>query len=75
MLSKARNLSASSLSFETNVLPKIVGVVNVLKVEFTLRSWQRSSPDTSKLRIISNKSSGGSFVMPTDMTLNLNAGR
>ena len=47
------------------------GVANVLKVEFTLRSSQRSSSGT--LRIISDKSSRGSFVMPVDMTLN--AGR
>lgn len=53
------------------IFSKAAGVVNVLKVEFTLRSSQRSSSGT--LRIISDKSSRGSFVMPVDMTLN--AGR
>jgi len=40
---------------------KSAGVANILKVEFTLRSWQRSFLDIT-LRAISDQSSKGSFV-------------
>lgn len=50
------------------ILLKTVGVANVLKVEFTLRNWQRSSLDVT-LRVISDKSSKGSLVILRDMTM------
>jgi hypothetical protein len=52
------------------ILLKISGVANVSKSEFTLRSWQRSSLDIT-LRVISDKSSKGRFVMWSGMTLNM----
>jgi hypothetical protein len=52
------------------ILLKISGVANVSKSEFTLRSWQRSSLDII-LRVISDKSSKGRFVMWSGMTLNM----
>jgi hypothetical protein len=42
---------------------------NSLKVEFRLRSWQRSSLDTT-VRIIRNNSSTGRFLALNDMILN-----
>ena len=69
VVSKVQNLSALGTSLPTVILLKTAGVANVLKIEFTLRSLQRSSLDTT-LRVISDKSSTGSFVMMDDMTLN-----
>lgn len=69
VVSKVQNLSALGTSLPKVILLKTVGVANVLKIEFTLRSLQRSSLDTT-LRVISDKSSTGSFVMMDDMTLN-----
>jgi hypothetical protein len=51
------------------ILLKILGVANVSKREFTLRSWQRSSLDIT-LHVISNKSSKGRFVMWSSMMMN-----
>jgi hypothetical protein len=39
---------------------KTAGVANILKVEFTLRSWQRSFLDVT-LSVISDQSSKGRF--------------
>jgi hypothetical protein len=60
--SKFQNLSALCLLLRTVILLNIFGVANVTKSEFTLRSWQRSSLDIT-LRVISDKSSKGRFVM------------
>jgi hypothetical protein len=60
--SKVQNLSALCLLLRTVILLKISGVANVSKSEFTLRSWQRPSLDMT-LRVISDKSSKGRFVM------------
>jgi hypothetical protein len=60
--SKVQNLSALCLLLRTVILLKISGVANVSKSEFTLRSWQRSSLDIT-LRVISDKSSKGRFVV------------
>ena len=51
------------------ILLKILGVANVSKREFTLRSWQRSSLDIT-LHVISNKSSKGRFVIWSGTILN-----
>jgi hypothetical protein len=67
--SKDQNPSALCLLLRTMILLKISGVANVSKSEFTLRSWQRSSLDIT-LRIISDKSSKGRFVMLGGMALN-----
>jgi hypothetical protein len=48
---------------------EISGIANVSKREFTLRSRQRSFLDIT-LRVISNKSSKGRFVIWSGMTLN-----
>ena len=65
---KVQNLSALCLLLRTMILLKISGVANVSKSEFTLRNWQRSSLDIT-LRVISDKSSKGRFVVWSDMTL------
>jgi hypothetical protein len=63
-----QNISVLSvLLLRTVILLKISGVANVSKSEFTLRSWQRSFLDT--LRVISNKSSRGRFIMLSGMAL------
>jgi hypothetical protein len=67
--SKAQNPSALFLLLPTVILLKISGVANVSKREFTPRNWQRSPLDIT-LRVISDKSSKGRFVMWGGMTLN-----
>ena len=66
---KVQNLSTLCLLLRTTILLKILGVANVSKSEFTLRSWQRSSLDVT-LRVISDKSSKGRIVIRGSMMLN-----